>query len=77
MHPSFCAPFTQLLGDKEQRKTICETRIRPRKFDVVVTSYECVLKEKATLMKISWNYLLIDEAHRIKVCHCAQFCPFL
>jgi len=36
------------------------------KFDVVVTSYEGVLKEKGKFSKIDWNYLIIDEAHRIK-----------
>jgi SWI/SNF-related matrix-associated actin-dependent regulator of chromatin subfamily A member 5 len=57
----------QLLGTKDERKTTCETLIAPGRFNVVVTSYECVLKEKATLTKISWKYLMIDEAHRIKV----------
>jgi len=36
------------------------------KFDVLVTSYEGVLKEKGKLGKIFWQYLIIDEAHRIK-----------
>jgi SNF2-related domain len=57
----------QLLGTKDERKTTCETLIAPGRFNVVVTSYECVLKEKATLTKINWKYLMIDEAHRIKV----------
>jgi SWI/SNF-related matrix-associated actin-dependent regulator of chromatin subfamily A member 5 len=37
-----------------------------RKFDVLVTSYEGLLKEKGKLGKIEWRYLIIDEAHRIK-----------
>lgn len=37
-----------------------------RKFDVVVTSYEGLLKEKGKFGKIAWKYLIIDEAHRIK-----------
>jgi SWI/SNF-related matrix-associated actin-dependent regulator of chromatin subfamily A member 5 len=37
-----------------------------RKFDVLVTSYEGLLKEKGKLGKIDWKYLIIDEAHRIK-----------
>lgn len=57
----------QLLGTKDERKRVCDTMIAPGKFNVLVTSYECVLKEKATLTKISWKYLMIDEAHRIKV----------
>ncbi len=35
-------------------------------FDVVVTSYEMVLREQSALAKFSWWYLIIDEAHRIK-----------
>ena len=36
------------------------------KWDVLVTSYEGILKEKGKLGKIDWKYLIIDEAHRIK-----------
>lgn len=36
------------------------------KFDVLVTSYEGLLKEKFRFGKIDWKYLIIDEAHRIK-----------
>jgi SWI/SNF-related matrix-associated actin-dependent regulator of chromatin subfamily A member 5 len=32
----------------------------------VVLRYEGVLKEKGPLTRIQWNYLMIDEAHRIK-----------
>jgi len=35
-------------------------------FDVLVTSYEIAIKEKAALKKFCWRYLIIDEAHRIK-----------
>lgn len=36
------------------------------KFDVIVTSYEMVIKEKTFFKKFSWRYIIIDEAHRIK-----------
>ena len=35
-------------------------------WNVIVTSYEMVLKEKAMFKKYGWRYLVIDEAHRIK-----------
>ena len=35
-------------------------------WDVLVTSYEGMLKERSKLAKIKWRYLIIDEAHRIK-----------
>ncbi|GME86015.1 unnamed protein product [[Candida] boidinii] len=36
------------------------------KFDVVITSYEMVIREKSKLSKFRWEYIVIDEAHRIK-----------
>lgn len=35
-------------------------------FDVCVTSYEMVLRERPALKRIHFRYLVIDEAHRIK-----------
>ncbi len=43
-----------------------EQLIRPGAFDVVVTSYEMVIKEKNHFKKFHWRYIIIDEAHRIK-----------
>ena len=40
--------------------------MRPGMFDVCVTSYEMVIKEKSALKKFHWRYIVIDEAHRLK-----------
>jgi SNF2-related domain len=40
--------------------------VQPGKFDVVVTSYEMVNKEKNHFKRFHWRYIIIDEAHRIK-----------
>lgn len=36
------------------------------KFDVLITTYEVVLKDIAVLSKIRWRALIVDEAHRLK-----------
>lgn len=38
----------------------------PGDWDVCITSYEMIIRERAVLRKIQWQYLVIDEAHRIK-----------
>eukprot|EP00961_Rhodomonas_salina_P167658 2259710-Rhodomonas_salina.1 len=52
-------------GSKEERASQVKD-VRAGNFDVVVTSFEVVSIEKAALKKISWRYMVIDEAHRIK-----------
>ena len=42
------------------------SEMMPGEWDVCVTSYEMVIKEKSVFKKFHWRYLVIDEAHRIK-----------
>ena len=38
-----------------------------RKFNVLITTYELVLKDADLLReKCEWSYLIVDEAHRLK-----------
>lgn len=59
-------------GSKEERLEIVLENFRTvkshdeRNWDVVVTTYEVVNLERSALTKISWKYLIIDEAHRLK-----------
>ena len=33
---------------------------------VIITTYELVLKDASILNHIKWNYMMVDEAHRLK-----------
>jgi len=55
-----------LIGTQEQRAVLIRETLLPGEWDVLVTSYEMCICEKAVLKKFAWRYLIIDEAHRIK-----------
>jgi SWI/SNF-related matrix-associated actin-dependent regulator of chromatin subfamily A member 5 len=55
-----------LQGQKDERADLIKARLQPDEFDVCITSYEMILREKSHLKKFSWEYIIIDEAHRIK-----------
>ncbi|KAF2758351.1 chromatin-remodeling complex ATPase-like protein [Pseudovirgaria hyperparasitica] len=55
-----------LQGAKDERAQLIADRLTPEDFDVCITSYEMILREKTHLKKIAWEYIIIDEAHRIK-----------
>eukprot|EP00762_Andalucia_godoyi_P004324 ANDGO_05544.mRNA.1 putative chromatin-remodeling complex ATPase chain len=52
-------------GSQEERESQREAMI-PGEFDVLVTTFEMVSREKSTIRKFSWRYVIMDEAHRIK-----------
>jgi SWI/SNF-related matrix-associated actin-dependent regulator of chromatin subfamily A member 5 len=59
-------------GNKEEREEITKTLMEPaqkddnRTWNVCVTTYEVCNIDKHVLNKFAWNYLIIDEAHRLK-----------
>jgi len=53
-------------GNAEEREEQKAKYLVPGGFDVCVTSYEMVIKEKTALKKFHWRYIIIDEAHRLK-----------
>ncbi|EHA48348.1 hypothetical protein MCOR27_004146 [Pyricularia oryzae] len=55
-----------LQGAKEERAALIAERLVDESFDVCITSYEMILREKSHLKKFAWEYIIIDEAHRIK-----------
>ena len=69
-HPTAEGPdklrVVRMLGEKADREATIRDVVKPGHFDILVTSYEGVLKEQGALKKIQWKYLVIDEAHRLK-----------
>lgn len=55
-----------LQGQKEARADLISNRLLTSDFDVCITSYEMILREKTHLNKFAWEYIIVDEAHRIK-----------
>ncbi|ESL11362.1 transcription activator [Trypanosoma rangeli SC58] len=56
-------------GSSEIRPQLIKSHLQPYeklKYDVVVTTFEMVLEELATFKRIHWQYLIVDEAHKLK-----------
>ncbi|KAF4567505.1 hypothetical protein EYR40_006508 [Pleurotus pulmonarius] len=57
---------TVLTGTKDERQEIITNRLLPQDFEVCITTYEMCLIERTSFKKFSFEYIVIDEAHRIK-----------
>ncbi len=54
------------VGGKEDRARKYVTEVQPLQFNVLVTTYEFIMRDRAKLSKIDWQYIVIDEAQRMK-----------
>ena len=55
-----------LIARKEHREDIIKNELQPGKFDVCITTFEAIRICMSALSKFQWQYIIIDEAHKIK-----------
>lgn len=52
-------------GKKNERPALAQF-LKNEKFHVVITTYEYILNDKSTLCKLDWQYIVVDEGHRVR-----------
>ncbi|KAF3044952.1 hypothetical protein E8E11_002388 [Didymella keratinophila] len=60
-------------GDKKERERLRKMRLKnpgTKNFPVVVTSYEICMNDRKFLTHFGWQFIIIDEGHRIKNLDC-------
>lgn len=58
-------------GRQDERKALWKEYIGTGKFNVMITHYEFIMRDKAYLKKIHWYYMIVDEGHRLKNHECS------
>ncbi|GMH53013.1 hypothetical protein TrLO_g6611 [Triparma laevis f. longispina] len=53
-------------GKPEERRELYNKRIKTMDFNVLLTTYDFVIKDKGVLKKIEYEYCVVDEGHRLK-----------
>ncbi|KAF3775292.1 putative ATP-dependent DNA helicase [Nymphaea thermarum] len=58
-------------GRAVERKVLREEYSGEGKFNVMITHYDLIMRDKSFLKKIHWYYMIVDEGHRLKNHDCA------
>ncbi|KAJ3516827.1 hypothetical protein NMY22_g14112 [Coprinellus aureogranulatus] len=62
------APSVRMIsykGNPAQRRAL-QMELRSSNFQVLLTTYEYIIKDRPVLCKIKWLHMIIDEGHRMK-----------
>ncbi|XP_030476827.2 CHD3-type chromatin-remodeling factor PICKLE isoform X2 [Syzygium oleosum] len=62
----FYFPKSKKLKKKKSGQLVSETKQDRIKFDVLLTSYEMINLDTASLKPIQWECMIVDEGHRLK-----------
>eukprot|EP00252_Welwitschia_mirabilis_P025329 TRINITY_DN7867_c0_g1_i1.p1 TRINITY_DN7867_c0_g1~~TRINITY_DN7867_c0_g1_i1.p1 ORF type:complete len:1150 (+),score=277.75 TRINITY_DN7867_c0_g1_i1:156-3605(+) len=52
-------------GNLETRKGLSD-QVQEATYNVLLTHYDYIIRDKSVLRKVHWHYLIIDEGHRLK-----------
>lgn len=53
-------------GNKNERAQLVKDRVLTCDFDVLIASYDIIIRDKSVINKFAWQYIIFDEAQRIK-----------
>uniref|UniRef100_M4C5P4 Uncharacterized protein n=1 Tax=Hyaloperonospora arabidopsidis (strain Emoy2) TaxID=559515 RepID=M4C5P4_HYAAE len=53
-------------GPPQVRKDLHKQEMASCQFNVLLTTYEYIMKDKHVLRKYDWQYIIVDEGHRMK-----------
>lgn len=54
------------VGNKDERGRKYVQEVQPLQFNILVTTYEYIMRDRSRLSKVDWQYIVIDEAQRMK-----------
>lgn len=60
----------EVLRQRLEDTTTCEELDGKEMMNVVVTSYEIAMNDRASFQNIMWRYIVVDEGHRLKNMNC-------
>ncbi|KAJ1985867.1 ATP-dependent DNA helicase Snf21 [Coemansia spiralis] len=62
------APSVKVIGYKgnPMQRQVLQQQIRRHDFQVVLTTFQYVIKDRPVLAKVNWIHMIIDEGHRMK-----------